>query len=340
MTRAGAAGRSDPREVLERMLIGISDAIRELRSLILKVAPTEIAVLVEGETGTGKEVVATAVHVVSERPGRCVAYSASERAETLFEASLFGYTRGSFTGALADVDGALKEADGGTFVLDEAQTIPMPLQPKFLRVFETRTYRRLGASGDETSDFRLVTLANESLTRAVAEGRFRGDLRARLNGMPIFLHPLRERPEDIPLLVEHFAATLSFPDGIRPRFGPGAMRALTEYSWPGNVRELAHIVHRLGILARGAWISARDVERALAAENWSVLGSEATDAERRVIEGVLRRHDWDVTLAARDLGRDRSTLYRKMSELGIRRPPGARSRGIRGVSRPESDTRM
>ncbi|HYA49938.1 MAG TPA: sigma 54-interacting transcriptional regulator, partial [Streptosporangiaceae bacterium] len=288
--------------------------------LVKKVAPTNSTVLLLGESGTGKDVFAHAIHRWSQRKDRsfvivnCVALS-----EQLLESELFGHEKGAFTGATATRKGKVELAQGGSLFLDEIGDISPKLQLDLLRVLEQHEFRRVGGAELIRMDVRVIAATNRDLRQAVAEGHFREDLFYRLNVIPIILPPLRDRTEDIPLLVDHFLEQLRAETGKAVEgVTRDALGALMARPWPGNVRELRNLLERGIVLARGPYITAADLEL-LAAP--SAPGEEPVslrEAERRHIETVLARCGGNVTRAARALGIDRVTLHRKIEKYGIR----------------------
>ena len=317
-------------------LVGVSRALDEVRGLIARIAPTEARVLITGESGTGKELVASAIHRQSARAGRpfvCVNCAAIPK--DLVESEMFGHERGAFTGATDRRIGRFELADGGTLFLDEVGDLSAEAQAKLLRVLETGVIERLGAEKPVTVDVRVVAATNKDLAQAVRAGTFREDLLFRLNVLPIHLVPLRERPEDIPPLVAHFAGRHAGRLGRPVRLDPGAVQLLASYAWPGNVRELANIVERLAILASGETITADDVSRVVpqngtagaaqpgvGAEGWSdvELSGALDQYERTLIARALSAARGNVADAARRLSTDRANLYRRMRRLGLEPP--------------------
>jgi DNA-binding NtrC family response regulator len=303
----------------ESILVGRSKVIRRLRQTIATVAPARVPVLIEGATGTGKELVASLLHQLSRRRGAFVAFNVCAVAETMFEDALFGHMRGAFTGAAGDMPGFLREAHGGTIFLDEISGLPLPLQAKLLRAVETGVFRPVGGARDTVSDFRLVAATNEQLEALVAGGRFRADLAHRLSGIVIALPTLAERLEDLPVLVEHFARGTPVT--------ADACRALQERAWPGNVRELKQIVDAALVFATGA-LDAEAIAAALAHRPRAVRATAAIEAptdehlsaERRRLLQLLDRAAWDTERAAEGMGVHRSTLYRRLKRLGIPLP--------------------
>ena len=322
-----ALGHSDP-------LIGASRALDEVRALIARIAPTEARVLITGESGTGKELVAAAIHRQSARAARpfvCVNSAAIPR--DLVESEMFGHERGAFTGAGERRLGRFELADGGTLFLDEVGDLGPEAQAKLLRVLESGVIERVGGEKPVAVDVRVIAATNKDLAKAAQQGRFREDLLFRLNVLPIHIPPLRERPEDIPPLVQHFAARQEARLGRPVRFDAGAIPLLASYQWPGNVRELANIVERLAILATTDSISAEDVARVLPRDGGGAPGAGETAAwtdvplagaldryERTLIARALSAARGNVADAARRLATDRANLYRRMRRLGLEPP--------------------
>jgi len=319
-----ALGHSDP-------LVGVSKAMEELRALITRVAPTEVRVLITGESGTGKELVASAIHRQSARAGKpFVCVNSAAIPKDLVESEMFGHERGAFTGAAERRAGRFELADGGTLLLDEVGDLGPEAQAKLLRVLESGVIERLGGEKPITVDVRVIAATNKDLSRATQQGRFREDLLFRLNVLPIHIPPLRERPEDVPPLVQHFAARQAARLGRGVRLDAGAVQLLAAYPWPGNVRELANLVERLAILATGDTITADDVTRVVPQdgapapppEGWTdVALSDALDQfERTLIARALSAARGNVAEAARKLATDRANLYRRMRRLGLEPP--------------------
>jgi formate hydrogenlyase transcriptional activator len=318
-------------------IVGRSPALVALLENLQRVAETGAPVLVLGETGTGKDLVARAVHDRSPRRGRpLVTVNCAALPPTLMESELFGYEKGAFTGAIARTPGRFEVADGGTILLDEVGELPLEVQAKLLRVLQTGEFERLGSSKTLRTDVRVVAATNRDLEREVREGRFRADLFYRLSVFPLTLPPLRSRPEDIPLLVWHVIARRQARLGRNiERVTDRAMRALRAYSWPGNIRELENVVERALILSTGAVLTidaAFPGTRRDAASRTTGLLSEV---ERRHILDLLELCGWKVGgkgNAAERLGLNRCTLLSRMKKLGIRRP-GNGSR-VQGTARP------
>jgi DNA-binding NtrC family response regulator len=319
-----ALGHADP-------LVGVSPAMDELRALIARVAPTEARVLITGESGTGKELVASAIHRQSGRAAKpfvCVNSAAIPR--DLVESEMFGHERGAFTGATERRIGRFELADAGTLFLDEVGDLGPEAQAKLLRVLESGVIERLGGEKPVTVDVRVIAATNKNLTKASQQGRFRDDLLFRLNVLPVHIPPLRERPEDVPPLVQHFAARQGPRVGRPVRFDAGAVQLLAAHEWPGNVRELANLVERLAILATGDTITADDVTRVLPQDGsrpvppdgWTdvSLADTLDHFERTLIARALSAARGNVADAARKLETDRANLYRRMRRLGLEPP--------------------
>ncbi|MGH7649536.1 MAG: sigma-54-dependent transcriptional regulator [Gemmatimonadaceae bacterium] len=322
------------RETIESRyeIVGKSFAIRSLIEKIERVAPTPARVLISGENGTGKELVARAVHRLSARAANpFVEVNCAAIPSELIESELFGHMKGSFTGAIADRAGKFEQADGGTLFLDEVGDMSLSAQAKVLRVLEDGVVTRIGGSKATGVDVRVIAATNKNLETEIHENRFREDLYYRLNVVPISVPALRERREDIPLLVSHFTALLTKQQGMAARtFTTDAIERLATYDWPGNVRELRNTVERILILASGPRVPASDVERLVGqrAAEGSTFGSllesrtfeEFKDAaERAFLLAKLREHDWNVSETARLLDMPRSNLYKKIERYGLTR---------------------
>jgi DNA-binding NtrC family response regulator len=296
-------------------LIAESKAMKPVLEIIERVGPSDANVLIVGEHGTGKEVVARWLHAVSHRAKKpLVAVNAGGFSEGVFESELFGHVKGAFTDAKTDRVGCFELADGGTLFLDEIANVPLQQQAKLLRVLETREIQRVGSSKTRHVDVRVISATNANLGEAVSKGEFREDLLYRLNTVEIRLPPLRDRIEDIPLLAEFFLAKQAARYGRDIEgFSPSAMAALREHSWPGNVRELQHSVERSVLMARGSRIEASDLGLRRR-DDGSMLMDELTldEAERLMIEKALDRHQGNVSKAAEALGLSRSALYRRL----------------------------
>lgn len=305
-------------EMLATYIIGDSPPMRELRALILRVARARLPVLVDGPTGSGKELVAQALHAASKRTGRFVAFNVCAISETMFEDALFGHERGAFTGATGDVCGYLGEADGGTLFLDEISGLPLAGQAKLLRAIETRMFRPIGARQDRQSDFRVVAATNENLHGLVRVGRFRNDLLFRLSGMVIEVPPLCDRLEDVPALALHFTQQVS-PTGEPVEVTAAALNDLRSYDWPGNVRELRQVIECAVALSGSAVLGRDEIDAALQRAGRHPLNVEPAGVAREWLREVLEQHGWDTERAAQHLGVHRATVYRRMRQLGLRR---------------------
>jgi two-component system, NtrC family, nitrogen regulation response regulator NtrX len=327
LNRTRAENRALQAELGRRgTLVGDSPAMRQVRALIARVAPTDARVLLTGESGTGKELAAAAVHAASRRAGKAfVTVNCAAIPRDLVESEMFGHERGAFTGATDRRLGRFELADEGTLFLDEIGDLSAEAQAKLLRTLETGDFQRIGAEVTHQVDVRVIAATNRALDQAVAEGDFREDLYFRLNVFPIRLPALRERIEDLPELVQHLATR------IRPRqtphFTPEALEALASYGWPGNVRELANLVERLIILS-GPTVDAGAVRMVVRggpapAAPVSALGRPLSDAlddyERGLISTALLQAHGSIAEAARLLQTDRANLYRRIRRLGLDR---------------------
>jgi two-component system nitrogen regulation response regulator NtrX len=341
VTLRNATGRIDLAEENERLkatiesryeIVGKSFAIRALTENIGKVADTAARVLITGENGTGKELVARALHRQSPRARKpFVEVNCAAIPGELIESELFGHMKGSFTGAVQDRAGKFEQADGGTLFLDEVGDMSLAAQAKVLRVLQDGDVTRIGGARPRKVDVRVIAATNKKLETEIAEGRFREDLYYRLNVVPIHVPPLRERREDIPLLVEHFLAQFARNDGVAARsVEPAAIERLTAFEWPGNVRELRNTIERLLILAPGPRVTAADVERLTGARASTTGGLGGLEdsasfeafklaAERAFLAVKLRQHDWNVAETARALDMPRSNLYKKIERHGLAR---------------------
>ena len=316
---APAAGGETP-------LLGSSPAMRRIYSLIERAAPTEANVLILGENGTGKELIAREIHRRSRRAdGVLVAVDLGAVAENLFESELFGHVKGAFTDARADRIGRMQAADGGTLFLDEVGNLPLHLQPKLLTALEQRQVVPVGGNRPVPIDIRVVAATNLPPERLADEGRFRQDLLFRLNTVEIELPPLRERREDIPVLIDHFIALYAKKYGKPARELPEfVMAALQDYDWPGNVRALRHAAERAVILASEGAFTVEDFSLARTAPRAAAplprpAGSDLNleRAEKQMVEQALKKHHYNISLAAQELGLTRASLYRRMDKHGL-----------------------
>ena len=333
-------------------MIGTSEALMRLKKEIERVAPSSGKVLVMGENGSGKELVARAIHLGSRRAGAAfVKLNCAAIPRDLIESELFGYERGAFTGAVQAKKGKLEMAHGGTLFLDEVGDLSLEAQAKLLRAIETGEVERVGGTKTSIVDVRLVSATHKDLAAQVREGRFREDLYFRLNVLPLSVPPLRERREDIPILAAHFLSTFAEAEGLAGKeLAPDATALLTGYSWPGNVRELRNLMERTVILVSGPIVHASDIADWLipvtrsapgdgrfagpggeAGTGIAALGDDDTPAEPGTLREELEKREaeaivkvleaarWNVTQAATQLGVDRTNLHRKMRKYGIRR---------------------
>jgi formate hydrogenlyase transcriptional activator len=305
-------------------IIGTSPALESVLEQVEQVSPTDSTVLIQGETGTGKELVARAIHNLSTRCGRpFVKLNCAAIPFDLLESELFGHERGAFTGAIAQKIGRFELADKGTLFLDEVGDIPAGLQPKLLRVLQEQEFERLGSTRTHQVDVRLVAATNRNLVEMVKRNQFRSDLYYRLNVFPIPLPPLRARREDIPALVEHFVDIYARRmDKQIDQISPQTMSELTSYEWPGNIRELQNFIERSVILSSGNVLCPPLASLRVATETESLEAVTLEDAERDHIRKILEQTRWVVAGpngAAARLGIKRSTLYFRMQKLGISR---------------------
>src|SRR5512132_1086153 len=309
-------------------MVGESYVMGQLREQIAMAAPTNGRVLIFGENGTGKELVARSIHSLSRRrSGPFVEVNCAAIPEELIESELFGHVKGAFTGAVADRRGKFEVADGGTLFLDEIGDMSLKTQAKVLRALQEQIVEPVGGTGSVKVDVRILAATNKDLPAEIRAGRFREDLYFRLNVIPIFVPPLRDREADVPLLAEHFIAELAREYGKRPqRLDPGAAAGLRSYRWPGNVRELRNVIERLMIMVPGETITLNDLAfldggafgAADTAEGTPLLLHEARDRfERDYILRALAAQQGNISRTAEALGIERSNLYRKMRAFGI-----------------------
>jgi transcriptional regulator with GAF, ATPase, and Fis domain len=325
-------------------IIGTSRALETVLENVERVASTDSTVLIEGETGTGKELIARAIHNLSSRVGRpFVKLNCAAIPLDLLESELFGHEKGAFTGAIAQKMGRFELAHTGTLFLDEVGDIPLALQPKLLRVLQEQQFERLGSGRTHSVNVRLIAATNRRLREMVAQSEFRSDLYYRLNVFPIALPPLRERRGDIPALVAHFVAI--FSQRVRKnieRIPPETMTALISYHWPGNIRELQNVIERAVILADGLAlpnpIPYLD-PTAIISHSEPLVPRTLQDCERNFILQTLDATGWVIGGshgAATQLGLKRTTLIQKMKKLGIRRPDRSRCFADSASSRPQT----
>ena len=332
LTRLEDENRELKRRLGKHQLVGSGPAMRKLIVQIDRVASSETRVCILGETGTGKELVARAIHEKSPRhDGPFVTLNCAAVPAELIESELFGHEKGAFTGAAGRHIGKFEQAESGTLFLDEIGDMPVTMQAKLLRVLEEGEVERVGGDNPVKVNVRVVVATHRNLEELVAQGAFRRDLFHRIYVFPLLLPPLRERPEDFTELVAHFARQVAAQNGWKEKeFSAQAITALQKYGWPGNVRELRNVVERLVLLAEGEEVSANDVQLALPASigtaNAGAPGSAGcngtlavrTEAfEKEVLLAELRRHNFHMTNVARALGLERSHLYKKCQQLGI-----------------------
>jgi DNA-binding NtrC family response regulator len=293
--------------------------MRPVLDLVTRIAPSDANVLITGEHGTGKEVVARTIHALSNRAAEpMITVNVGGLAGGVFESELFGHVRGAFTDARADRVGRFELAEGGTLFLDEIANVPMAQQPKLLRVLESGELERVGSSKTRAVDVRLLSATNADLAKEVAEGRFREDLLFRLNTIEIALPPLRDRTEDIPLLANHFLGAYAARYGKEVRqFDPDALETLRHHGWPGNVRELDHAVERGVLLARARAVTAADLGLRTREGGERLESMSLEEVEAFLIRKALARYDNNVSHAAKALGLSRSALYRRMERHGL-----------------------
>jgi len=341
-----ASGNPDRSQRRFEQLVGNSPALESVLEHVERVAPTDSTVLIQGETGTGKELIARAIHNISSRCGRSfVKLNCAAIPLDLLESELFGHERGAFTGAIAQKIGRFELADKGTLFLDEIGDIPQALQPKLLRVLQEQEFERLGSTRTHQVDVRLVAATNRDLTQMVKRNEFRIDLYYRLNVFPILLPPLRERREDIPALVTHFVETFGRRMGKKIELiSPETISALRSYSWPGNIRELQNLIERAVILSNEG-VLPNPLRTVLTAGTKEVtLSPQPTtlrDSERTLILHTLETVGWLVggaNGAAAKLGLKRTTLINKMKKLGITRPRLQRSGHVMELGPEETDS--
>lgn len=301
-------------------MIADSPVMRPVLDLIERVAPSDANVLITGEHGTGKELIARTLHSASPRAARAlVTVNVGGLSEGVFESELFGHERGAFTGARADRAGRFELADGGTLFLDEIANVPLAQQSKLLRVLQTGEFERVGSSRTRRVSVRLISATNADVRAEVAAGRFREDLLFRLNTVEIHLPALRDRREDVPLLARHFLQRHAqrYRKNLTG-YDADAMQALLAHPWPGNVRELDHAIERAVLLATGDTLSIADLGLRPPEEGRATLEQLTLDeVERELIKRALRRHDGNVSEAARALGLSRSALYRRLERHGL-----------------------
>jgi len=332
------AGRALERKTLERenrelketlqkkwVLVGESPVMREIRSQIDMAARSNSRVLITGESGTGKEIVAHLLHALSARADKpFVELNCAAIPHELIESELFGHEKGSFTGAFDQKKGKFELADNGTLFLDEIADMSFNTQAKLLRVLEGQSFQRVGGSKDISVDVRVLAATNRDMEKMIKEEKFRGDLFFRLNVIPIKLPPLKERREDISLLVEHFLELLAQEYGQpKKTLAASALQKLVSHDWPGNIRELKNLVERLVIMTASDNIESVGISESKAQSNYFIIDGlkQARDTfEKDYIEAKLKQHDWNISKTAEAIGVERSNLHRKIKSLGIATP--------------------
>jgi transcriptional regulator with GAF, ATPase, and Fis domain len=325
--------------------VGNSPALETVLEQVERVAPTGSTVLIQGETGTGKELIARAIHNISSRCGRSfVKLNCAAIPLDLLESELFGHEKGAFTGAIAQKIGRFELADKGTLFLDEVGDIPQSLQPKLLRVLQEQEFERLGSARTHQVDVRLVAATNRDLMEMVKRKEFRSDLYYRLNVFPVLLPPLRARRGDIPALVTHFVETFGRRmDKKIEHIPPETMTALSSYPWPGNIRELQNLIERAVILSNEGVLSNPLSTQVMPEINQVAVSTAPTtlrDSERTLIVHTLEEVGWLVggaNGAAAKLGLKRTTLINKMKKLGISRPSPQKGQNAMGLAPRETD---
>jgi DNA-binding NtrC family response regulator len=307
-------------------IVGRSPAMREIFATVTRVAPTRATVLLCGESGVGKDMIARAIHHHSPRDGRpFVKINCTALPENLMESELFGYENGAFTGANLTKPGKFEQADTGTVFLDEIGDVPPSIQVKLLRILQEREFERLGSNKTRHIDVRVLAATNVDLRAALEQGTFREDLYYRLNVLPINIPPLRERKEDIPYLAQHFVKKLKKDLGSTVEsISESAVQRLLEYHWPGNVRELENVLERSMVLASGAVLDAADIRldlapkpRTIAADSFLPEGMTLDQYEQNIIREALNRANGNKSQAARLLGLTRNALRYRLSQMGI-----------------------
>ena len=315
-------------------LIGVSRPMRELFSRMQRAAKAPVDLLIQGETGTGKELMAREIHRLSDRcDGPFVPVNTAAIPETLTESELFGHVAGAFTGADSDRVGCFERANGGTLFLDEIGDMPLPAQAKILRALQQRVVQAVGSSDEIPIDVRVISATHQDLVEAIDQGHFRRDLYYRIKGVQLAAPPLRHRRDDILCLANHFLQRAGTPDSPPPELSPDAIDALVSYNWPGNVRELENTIAAAAAMAEESQIRANDLqleptpELTLGEELAELLELPLTEAkarlteayERRAISGALDKNDGNISAAARSLGIHRQSLQQKMDHLRIKR---------------------
>ncbi|MBN1481863.1 sigma-54-dependent Fis family transcriptional regulator [candidate division KSB1 bacterium] len=317
---------------LDYQMIGDSPVMQELRASIERAAPSESRILIYGENGSGKELVAREIHNLSGRSGPFVQLNCAALPRDLIESELFGYEKGAFTGAHKRKIGLIEEAEGGTLLLDEVGDMAAETQAKLLRVLQENEFIRLGSTKSQAFHVRIVSATNKDLQQEIEQGTFRKDLYFRLNVIPIKVPPLRDRPQDIPQLVDHFTALYSLKNGKRAKnFSSEALHLFSNYQWPGNIRELKNTIERLSIMTRGDTIEADDARGVLGLpstpgedrnrapyDHQAPLKDILNQFEHQILQDAFDRHEGNVSRMASALQTDRANLHKKLKKYGIK----------------------
>jgi len=298
--------------------------------MIQKVAPLDTTILLVGDTGTGKELIAKAIHQCSTRSEKkFISVNCGGIPETLLESTLFGYEKGAFTGAFKRTKGVFEEAEGGTLFLDEIGETSPALQVRFLRVLQDKTYQRVGGTETIRANVRIISATNKDIHQEVKNGKFREDLYYRLNIITLFLPPLRDRREDIPLLIKHFLSKHMTPGSLKPKeIDEESMNILVNWDWPGNVRELESVIERAIALSDSILTSVKDLPDYLkvnlnpvtSVDSKVIFSVAKGDFERNYLSAVLERTGWNVSKAAIETGIPRQNLYLKIKKFGLKNP--------------------
>jgi len=304
-------------KLAELEIIGKSHQIKELKQFIEKVKDINTTILISGESGTGKELIARKIHYSSPRVGRFVPLNCAAIPENLLESELFGYKKGAFTGATSNKEGLFKAANGGTLFLDEISELPLLLQPKLLRVMQNQEFVPVGGTKPERVDVRIISATNKNLNTYIKEGKFREDLFFRLNVIPLHIPPLRERKEDIPLLIDFFLKKISHRLGMGEKnFSKDAIQIFMAYPWPGNVRELENLIERIYVLESERVISGNAVKKYFTHPT-KIKSTNLKNLEKEMIIKTLEETGGNKKLTAKILGIHISTLYRKLKNGNI-----------------------
>lgn len=317
-TEADIVGESIAGDELPVSIIGSGKRMQELLSMVYRSAPTEWAVMIRGETGTGKELIARLIHLLSSRKdGPFIEVNCAAIPDNLFESELFGHEKGAFTGASNQRKGRFELADKGTIFLDEVGELPLQSQAKLLRALQEKRITRVGSEKDIEVNIRVIVATNRDLSEMVKEGLFREDLYFRLNVLELILPPLRERRDDIPELAGHFIEKHGFSSLT---FSPDAMAQLVKYDFPGNIRELEHLIQRLGILVRGNTVQINDLPPMIREKQYEngLLSERLARVEKEMLLTALEENDWVQTRAAETLGISERVLRYKMKKAGIK----------------------